>query len=1129
MASKGFKKVISAILMCTFISSFQNATPVKAAVQTQEYDWKNVQIYGGGYVDNIVFNPGEKDLIYARTDMGGAYRWNESEQSWIPLTDWIGWEDWNNLGCESLAVDPIETNRVYIAAGTYTNDWTDDNGYILRSEDYGETWEQTELPFKNGANMLGRSMGERLIVDPNSNNVLYFGARSGNGLWKSTDYGVTWNKVTGLTAVGNYAPTDDDPSLAGYDSTLTGVVWITPDPTSSTAGTPCQTIYVGVANKKGQDMVYKTEDGGATWAAVAGQPKNIVVADATNPSKTTGLLPHHGVLASNGVMYITYSDGVGPYDGHKGEVWKYNTLTGVWTEISPIPSSSGDNYFGYGGLAVDALNPDTLIVSTLNSWWPDANFFRSTDGGATWTRFWDWNGYPSRTLRYTQDISESQWLTFGKIPQPPEPALKLGWMIGNIAIDPFNSDRMMYGTGATVYGTNNLTDIDHGGIVALKVVAKGIEQIAAQALASPTTGTAHLISGMYDIGGFVHKDLDEVPEMMMLTPFLANTSIDYAELNPTRFVRVGNVDTGNSPRIGLSYDTGNNWFTLNNAWTSSATDTTGGGNVAMSADGTSIVWAPNGQAVYYSTNTGSSWSKSTGIPAGAKVASDRVNPSKFYGFYDGTFYVSINKGATFTATITSGLPLTANIKAMPGVEGDVWLAGEGETGVSGLFHTTDSGTSFVRVADVDAASTIGFGMAAPGETYMSLYTSAKVNGVRGIFRSDDAGASWIRINDDEHQYGVTNAAISGDPRIYGRVYLATNGRGILYADIAENLPASSNISPTTATFDKNTENQADIKVTMTFNGNTLSSISNNGIPLTAGTDYSISGTTAVIKKSYLAQQEIGTLSLSFTFSAGAKRTLTVSIHDTTGVISASISPKTADFDKNTENAADIHVTMTLNGNTLTAIKNGSVTLVKGTDYMVSNDIVTINKSYLEAQSVGIAALTFNFSAGGDSVLSITIKDTTAVETGNLKVEFMGTTSAQSNGINTKFRLTNTGTTPVQLTNIKLRYYYTLEGTQAQNFYCDWSHVGNQNVLGAFYTLSKATAMADTYLEIGFTTTAGSLAVGQTIEVQGRFAKSDWTSYTLTNDYSYKSSGTSYEQWDKVTAYENGTLIFGLEP
>ena len=57
-----------------------------------------------------------------------------------------------------------------------------------------------------------------------------------------------------------------------------------------------------------------------------------------------------------------------------------------------------------------------------------------------------------------------------------------------------------------------------------------------------------------------------------------------------------------------------------------------------------------------------------------------------------------------------------------------------------------------------------------------------MNGVKAIWRSDDAGVRWIRINDDQHQYGTRFRCISGDPRIFGRVYVGTDGRGILYAD-----------------------------------------------------------------------------------------------------------------------------------------------------------------------------------------------------------------------------------------------------------------------------------------------------------------------------------------------------------
>ncbi|HEU4328663.1 MAG TPA: cellulose-binding domain-containing protein, partial [Roseiflexaceae bacterium] len=71
-----------------------------------------------------------------------------------------------------------------------------------------------------------------------------------------------------------------------------------------------------------------------------------------------------------------------------------------------------------------------------------------------------------------------------------------------------------------------------------------------------------------------------------------------------------------------------------------------------------------------------------------------------------------------------------------------------------------------------------------------------VDNVAGFFRSDDAGASWVRINDDQHQYASTNTAITGDPRIYGRVYIGTNGYGIVYGDIAGSTPTATPTSTT---------------------------------------------------------------------------------------------------------------------------------------------------------------------------------------------------------------------------------------------------------------------------------------------------------------------------------------------
>ncbi|MFZ0590300.1 MAG: hypothetical protein WAM39_07450, partial [Bryobacteraceae bacterium] len=89
-------------------------------------------------------------------------------------------------------------------------------------------------------------------------------------------------------------------------------------------------------------------------------------------------------------------------------------------------------------------------------------------------------------------------------------------------------------------------------------------------------------------------------------------------------------------------------------------------------------------------------------------------------------------------------------------------------------------------ANVSWANSVAVGAAAPRSAMQSvfLYGTATPVGVMAIYRSDNNGASWIRINDNQHQYGGPTL-IQADPRIYGRVYLGMNGRGIIYGDIAQ--------------------------------------------------------------------------------------------------------------------------------------------------------------------------------------------------------------------------------------------------------------------------------------------------------------------------------------------------------
>ena len=732
------------------------------AAPSQPHTWRNVQIVGGGFIPGVVYSRATPGLVYVRTDIGGAYRLDTATGKWIPLTDSLGWDDWNLTGIVSIAADPQDADRVYLAAGTYTISWSTQNGAILRSADRGATWQRTMLPFKLGGNMPGRGAGERLVVDPNNSNVLYLGAPSGNGLWRSTDAGVTWAKVTSFSAIGSYTEGSDE-----YTGDMQGVYWVTFDPRTGTPGSTTQTIYVGVAETLGPS-VYRSTNGGATWSAVPGQP--------------IGYLPHKGVLDTvNNYFFIATSDNGGPYGGALGQVWRLNLTTGAWTDISPMPLSSV--YFGFSGLTIDRQNPGTIMVTGYSSWWPDTFIYRSTNSGTTWTNAWDWTRYPNRSFRYTQDITAAPWLYWGGPPAPgpsPEVYPKLGWMTESLEIDPFDSNKMLYGTGATLYGSDNLTAWDAGSKITIKVKAVGIEETAVLDLASPPSGP-QLFSGLGDINGFTHANVNVVPTAIFLNPGFAASSIDFAELAPNIVWRAGSGDTANGVMsLAVSTNSGSSWAPAR----SQPSGTTGGGSMAVNANGTRVLWSPAGAAgTYYTTSTnGRTWTLSSGVPAQAVVASDRVNPNKFYAFKNGVFYVSTNGGASFVATVSTGLPETGKLEAMAGREGEAWLAGGNATTGYGLWRTSNSGTTITKLANVEEADNVAFGKAATGQTIMAVYTSAKIDGVRGIYRSNDGGVTWTRINDDQHQYGWTGGAIAGDPRIYGRVYLGTNGRGILYAD-----------------------------------------------------------------------------------------------------------------------------------------------------------------------------------------------------------------------------------------------------------------------------------------------------------------------------------------------------------
>ena len=137
--------------------------PALAATTGSATSYTSVKWGGGGYITGLIYHPTSYNVMYARTDVGGAYRWNGGG-SWTPITDGIGFNAGEGTyhGVESLALDPTNDNKVYIVTGLSTHSWDGsvlNNGRIYVSNDRGASWTHYDLPFPVGGNEDARAIG----------------------------------------------------------------------------------------------------------------------------------------------------------------------------------------------------------------------------------------------------------------------------------------------------------------------------------------------------------------------------------------------------------------------------------------------------------------------------------------------------------------------------------------------------------------------------------------------------------------------------------------------------------------------------------------------------------------------------------------------------------------------------------------------------------------------------------------------------------------------------------------------------------------------------------------------------------------------------------------------------------
>lgn len=286
------------------------------------FTWKNVAMGGGGYVTGIVIHPSDPSVMYIRTDVGGAYKWNTANSQWIPLTDMFSQRPYYSI--DGIALDPNNKNVVYICAG---NSALSD---IFKSTNGGASWTPIKKLTFLGNGQL-RSFGEPIQVDPNNSNVIYCGSRN-SGLVRSLDGGTTWTTITsvpkGTTDIGIRSVVVDKRTVANGRS---------------------KRIYAAVYNTG----IYVSNDGGNTFSLMSGSP--------TRPSRM--------VVATNGVLYVTGSTGVRKFDGS----WKNISPASYVFNAIDVPADNPNKILVAADVSTSGIGPHKLPI------------YFSTNGGSSWT------------------------------------------------------------------------------------------------------------------------------------------------------------------------------------------------------------------------------------------------------------------------------------------------------------------------------------------------------------------------------------------------------------------------------------------------------------------------------------------------------------------------------------------------------------------------------------------------------------------------------------------------------------------------------------------------------------------------------------------------------------------------
>lgn len=716
-----------------YIDVAEDSEDAVAASLADTYDFSDLEIGGGGWVTGMLVHPSEPDLMYAKTDVGGAYRWDPDTSRWIQVLSYdtvpdpIG-GDWQ---VSSMAVAASDPQRLYMAVG---GSFKNSDGRILISHDQGRTWTEGGREFVIAGNGEDRIGGERLSVDPTNPDVVYFGSRT-EGLLVSTDGAMTWSTVASI------------PVAAADAEEPTGVKWVL-----ATA----HGVFVGVAH----EGVYE----------LSGNPADPSSLNSAQLWSSEGV-PLDAEVGSDGVLWVA--------EQRPPFVYRYDTQTGDRTDVSP----SGGKKFA--SVAVDPTDPARVFIGRQNI--SQSGLWRTTTSGSEWKQLKSitscdtipWlDEYTDRLLSAGSmafDLNGELWFPegFGMWRTTDLDDKEVTFECETFGIEELVSNDVLVTPAGSVLtahwdrGVFRHTDGTPQGAVQGPVTEFNSAWDLDWSPADPDFVVAIVADHR-----FCCEDSD--------TAYASSYSVD-GGLTWTRF---GSYESGNHPyelRFGdiavAANDTANLvWLPTFNSppqfsrdrgttWTKVRLPGTEGED--FETDG--VDRSGSHFAYYLNRNV---------------LVADRVLPNTFYLYHVKLGMMrSQDGGENWEQMASVDLPTdwpmnsyNAQLQSVPGeAEHLVFTPGQLNQGIWPAYESLDGGASWSVIAGTGNVTSIGFGSGAGTSDGPTAYLAGELNGVRGLWRSIDGLQTWSLVSEAPGGNYLPIRAIAGHPTEFGTVYVAFGG------------------------------------------------------------------------------------------------------------------------------------------------------------------------------------------------------------------------------------------------------------------------------------------------------------------------------------------------------------------